>query len=112
MNTSRLEKANKIIDGEMAIWTSVCLPDTGVGIAQDFLTRVWRISPTTAIHITANITIGVSDVVLVPGIELVIREAFEGLAPEENTFLKRQSDPLQEESILKSAEMFQMVVLA
>ena len=96
----------------MAIWTAVRLPNTRIRVVEDLLARVGRISSASAIDITSHITIGVSDIVLVSGVELVVCEALEGLAPENNTLLEREPYSLQEQCVLKSTKMFQMVVLA
>ena len=76
------------------------------------MTRVREVSTTTAIDNTAHITISVADVVLVSGVELVIRKPLERLTPKENALLEGETDAFQEERILESTKVFQVVVLS
>lgn len=107
-----LEKSHEVVDRVVAVRTAMRLTNARVGIAEDFLARIRRISSALAVDIATHITVSVPDIVLVSGIELVVCEALEGLSPENNTFLEREPNSLQEQCILKSAEMLQMVVLA
>lgn len=107
-----MKEVDEIVDGEVTVRATVCLTSARIGVAEDLLARVRGVSTASAVDITANITISVPDVVLVSGVELVVCEALEGLALENDTFLKRQSNTLQEQRILKSTKMLQMVVLA
>ena len=100
MDTCGLKQANKIVNRIMAIRASMRLANTRVVIAQDLLARVWGIATATTVYITTNITIGMANVVLVLGVEFVVRLAFEGLPPEDDTLLQRETDALQEERIL------------
>lgn len=88
------------------------LANSGVGVVEDLLARVRRVSPTSSVHVTADVTVSVADIVFVPRIKLVIREAFERLSPENDTLFKRKANSFQEERILKSTEVLQVVVLA
>lgn len=65
------------------------LANSGVGVVENLLARVRRVSPTSSIHITTDVTIGVADIVLVPRIKLVVCKAFEGLSPENDTLFER-----------------------
>lgn len=65
-----------------------------VGIIEDLLARVGRVSSAPAVDITTHITISMSDVVLVSGIELVVCEALERLSPENDAFFERESNSL------------------
>lgn len=112
MDTCRLKKPNKIVDGEMSIWAAMGLTGTRIGIPEDLLARVGRISSSSAVDVAADISVSMADIVLVSRIELVVCKALEGLAPEDDTLLERQSDPLEEERVLKTAVMLEMVVLA
>lgn len=112
VNTGGLKKSDQIIDRVMAVWASMGLANADVIVTQDFLARVGWISAAPAINISTNITIRVANVVLVLGVEFIIRLALEGLAPKEDTLLQRQTNTLQEEGVLKSPEVLQVIVLA
>ena len=107
-----LKKSYEVVDRIVAVRTAVRLTNARVGITEDLLARIRRISSAPADDIATHITVSVSDIVLVSGIELVIREAFEGLSPEDDTFLEREPNSFQKQCILKSAKMLQVVVLA
>jgi len=100
-----LEEVYEIVNGEVTVWATVRLASARVGVAEYLLARVGRVSTTSAVDVATNITISVPDVVFVSGVELVVCEALERLAPEKNTFLERQSNTLQKQSILKSTKM-------
>lgn len=72
-----LQQPNEVVNREVAVWTSVCLTNAGVVIAQDLLAGVRWVPTAAAVHIAANVTVGVADVVFVLGVELVIRLALE-----------------------------------
>lgn len=112
VDSSGLKEPNEIVGREMTVRAAMSLADSGVRIIQNLLARVRRVATTSPIDITTDITVRVSDVVLVPRVELVICEALEGLAPEENTFLERQTDSFEKECVLETSVVFQVIVLA
>ena len=52
------------------------------------------------------------DIVPILFIECVVRNKLESLPPKDKTVLQSQSNPLEEECILQTTEVFQMTVLA
>ena len=53
-----------------------------------------------------------TNIIFVLGVELVVCLALEGLAPEENTLFHGETNTLEEQGVLKSTKVLQMVVLA
>lgn len=100
IDASGLEEAHQVINRVMAIGTAVSLANAGIRIAEDLLARVGSIALSATIHIPTDLAIGVTDIVLVLGVELVIGLALERLTPEQNTLLQGQANTLQEERIL------------
>lgn len=88
------------------------LSDSRIRVTQDLLAGVRRVSPASAVLITAHIAVSVADIVLVPRVEFVVSEPFEALAPENNALFQRQPNSFEEEGILQSSVVLQVVVLA
>lgn len=107
-----LKQPDKVVGGVVTVRAAVRLTNARVGITEDFLARIRRISAALAVDIASHITVGVSDIVLVSGVELIIRKALEGLSPEDDAFLERKPNSLEKQRILESTEMLQVVVLA
>jgi hypothetical protein len=66
----------------MTIRTSVSLARTGRMLSEDLLATERAVSSTTAVGISTDITIGVSDIVLVLLVEGVVCHSVEALSPE------------------------------
>jgi len=90
-----LQQPDKVVNGVVAVRTPVGLTNAGVAIAQDLLARVGSVSSTTTVHITTHVTVGMADVIFVLGVEFVVGFTLEGLAPEEDTLLQRETDTFQ-----------------
>jgi len=88
------------------------LTSTGGILHQNALAGKGRVSSTSAIGIASNISVRVTNIVLVFGVELIVGKALERLTPEKDTLIQAEANALEEQSILKTAKMFQVVILA
>jgi len=112
MDAGRLEERDEIVDGEVAIGATVSLARARGSVAEDLLARVRCITSTSTVGVTTNITVGMANIIFVPGVEFVVGKSPKSLTPEDNAVFKRETNTLQEKGILKTTKMFQMGVFA
>jgi hypothetical protein len=109
-NTHLLQQPNQVVWAECSVRTAMRLAGAGQGLGEDFLAAVWRVTPSSPVGITTHITIRMANVVQVFFGELVVGDETEAPAPESDTLRKRQTNTLQEESVLETAEVFEMCI--
>lgn len=83
-----LKEYDQIVHRKVSVWTAMGLANTGSRLAQDLLTRIGRIPSASAVGISTHITVSVADIVLVSGVELIVRKALERLTPEDDTLFQ------------------------
>lgn len=110
MDTGSLKERDEIVDREVAIGATVSLTRSRSIVVEDLLARVRRITPISTVRITTDITVGVANIVSVPGVEFTLGESSESLTPEHNALVEGETDTLQEKGILKTAKMLQVTV--
>ena len=112
IDARRLEHRGQIVNREMPVRTPMSLAHRRSGFTQDLLTAVGTGSAIATVAVTANIAVGMAHVVLVPRVEFLFGESREGLSPKDDAVVQRQTDPLQEQRVLKATKMLQMVIPA
>jgi hypothetical protein len=111
MYSSRLQHIRQVVDTEMSVRTSMRLTCAWRMFCQDLLTRVGRITSSSTVCVSSNISVGVPHVVAIFFVEGIIGDQLETLTPENQTILQRQANALQKERVLKTAVMFEVTVL-
>ena len=88
----------------------MCVTRTRRMLHEDLLTAKRTVSAPAPVRIAANITVHVSDVVLVLLVELVVRHLSKGCPPEEEGLVEGKPDTLQEQGVLQTAVVLEMGV--
>ena len=86
------------------------LPCTRKCFCEKLLARVWCVATSSPVGISAYIAVRVSDIVFVFLVELLVRHLAKALPPECNTFVQGEPNAFEEESILQTSVMLEMVL--
>ena len=82
-----LQEREEIIQAEMPVGTAMAFARARRMFGQNLLTREWRVAAASTDGISADISIGMADVVPVFLVEGLVRDEFEGLPPKDEAFL-------------------------
>lgn len=96
VHADSLQNRDEVVRCKCAIRTAMCLAWPGERLCQQLLARVGGISPASAIAVSADITICVTNVVPVFFGELVVCHELEAPSPEYYALFQTQADAFQE----------------
>lgn len=108
VDANSLQNRNEVVRCECAVRTAMCLAWPGERLCQQLLAGVGGISPASAVAVSPDITIRVTNVVSVFFGELVVCHELEAPSPEHYALFQTQADAFQEQCVLQSPKMLQM----
>lgn len=82
-----------------------------MGFREEFLARKGCVAASAPVGVTANVAVGMPDVVAVLFVEFVVGNEAETAAPEGEAFRQAETKPFEEERVLETSEVFEVLVL-
>ena len=79
-------------------------------LREDFLAGERGVASSTAVGVATDVAVSVTDVVSVILLKGIVGHITEALAPKNEAFIHGEADAFEEESILETSVMFQMVI--
>lgn len=112
MDSRSLQQAGQIVHAEVPVRTSMAFTASRGMLCEDLLTRKGGVAAAPTDGISTNVAVRMADVVAVLLVEGVVCYESEGLAPEDQAVLHRQTEPFEEKGVLQAAKMFKMIIFA